>query len=57
MENKIKCPLIDGEIEIIECIVNIDCISGMIKIENMPDKFKVKKDYKNICKNCRYHDF
>ena len=56
-ENKIKCPLIDEEIEIIECIVNSDCISGMIKTENIPDKFKIRKDYKNICKNCEYHNF
>ena len=53
---KILCPLISSEIEPIECVVNCDCVSGMIKIDNMPDVFKKSPDYAEICKNCKYHN-
>lgn len=56
MEDKVKCPLVDGMIEDIECIENVDCVDGIIKEDGMPEKYKVKSNWKEICKNCKYHN-
>ncbi len=56
MESKIECPLIDNMIEDIECIENIDCIEGMQKETSMPEKYKAKENWKEICKRCKYHN-
>ena len=56
MSNDI-CPLIDKDIDSADCLENIDIIGGFISDEShIPDEFKVKPDYKEICKNCKYHD-
>ena len=50
------CPLIDDDISSDDCIENIDIIDGMFGNEsNIPDEFKVKADYKEICKKCKDH--
>jgi hypothetical protein len=57
MENdEIMCPLIDDTIEIGDCVVCSDVSSGMLKENCIPDKFKDKKNWKDICKNCKYHE-
>lgn len=52
----IKCPLIDEFIEIGDCVVYSDIARGMIKERCLPDKFKVKENWRNICKSCKYHE-
>lgn len=56
MEDKIICPLIDDMIEVGDCVVCSDVSSGMLKEECITDKFKEKKNWKDICKNCKYHE-
>ena len=51
------CPLVDKKVQDIECVENQDCIDGIIDIHSMPKKFKEKKDYANICKTCKYHEY
>ncbi len=34
-----------------ECIENCDCINGYIKISFLPDEYKRKAEFKEICKN------
>lgn len=52
----LKCPLVDDVIDPIDCIENIDIIDGFISDEShIPDEFKVKHDYKEICKKCKNH--
>lgn len=54
--SKIMCPLVDQEVETIDCLENTDIIDGFISDEShIPDIFKVKKDYKDICKKCPNH--
>lgn len=53
----VYCPLIDDDIKDIDCIENRDCIDGFIKLSSMPDKYKVKDNYIDICKKCKYHDY
>ena len=53
----IICPLTDGEIDAGDCLENTDIIDGFISdVSHITDKFKVKPDYKEICKNCKYHE-
>lgn len=56
-ENRIMCPLIDALIEDYECIENVDIVDGLIIETTMPEKFKAKEYWKEICKNCEYHNY
>ena len=51
----IECPLIDEPIEIGACVIYSDIAGGMIKERCLPDKFKVKSDWRDICNNYKYH--
>lgn len=52
-----KCPLIDNNIDPIDCIENIDIIDDFISDDtHIPNEFKVKPNYKEICKKCKYHE-
>ncbi len=52
MEEKIACPLIDELIDPVDCMEN-----QAIKEKCIPEKFKVKYNWKDICKKCKYQDF
>ena len=56
-DNFVKCPLVDELIENIDCIENRDAVDGMIKKDNVPDRFKAKVDWKEICKKCKWHNY
>ena len=56
MKDKIGCPLTDGMIELMDCVVCSDTASGMLKEYCIPDKFKQKRNWRDICKNCIYHE-
>ena len=50
------CPLVNKEIDEIDCLENMDIIDEYISDEShIPEEFKVKPDYKDICKNCEFH--
>ena len=53
----VMCPLVDKEIENIDCIETSDAVDGMLKKDSVPDLFKRKKDWEEICKNCKWHDY
>ncbi|MGN0585320.1 MAG: hypothetical protein ACI4JD_07685 [Ruminococcus sp.] len=54
MENdeKVLCPLIDKKISIVDCMENRET-----KDESIPEAYKQKTDWKNICRNCKYYDY
>lgn len=54
---EVFCPLVDAIIEDIDCIENRDIIDGFFKMSCLPDQYKVKKDFKEICKNCKWHNY
>lgn len=54
--DRVYCPLVDEEIENIECIENSDVAAGMMKEETLPQKYKEKEKWREICKNCKYHN-
>lgn len=50
--DRIFCPLVDGEITKVDCMENRD-----IKDEFIPVEYKVKEDWKELCKNCQYYEY
>lgn len=56
MEDTISCPLVDASITSADCIENVDVVDGLIVEESMPDKYKVKEDWKEICRKCKFHE-
>lgn len=54
--DKVYCPLVNEEIEGIDCIENSDVAAGMIKEETLPQKYKKEENWREICKNCKYHN-
>lgn len=52
MADDIFCPLVDEQIDPVDCMENRD-----IREEYIPARFKEKKDWKEICKKCKYYDW
>lgn len=58
MEGRIEsvmCPLVDTSIEDIDCIENRDIVDGNLVEDGMPEKYKSKTDWKQICQLCKNH--
>lgn len=51
------CPLVDRKIEDIDCIENRDIVDGMIVETSLPEEYKEKKDWKDICRKCSWHNY
>lgn len=51
-EERIRCPLTDTDITPVECMENRD-----IREECIPLTFKKKKDWKDICRQCKYYNY
>lgn len=50
------CPLTDKTIDPSDCLENIDIIDGFASDEtHMPDIFKAKENYRDICRKCKNH--
>ena len=54
---EVFCPLVDEIIEDIDCIENRDIIDGCFKMSCLPQKYKEKKDFIDVCKNCKWHNY
>ena len=52
MENKIICPLVDEKIDPVDCMENRET-----REESIPQKYKQKENWKDICKKCKYHNW
>ena len=46
---EVFCPLVD------EIIENRDIIDGCFKMSCLPKKYKAKENFKEICKQCKWH--
>lgn len=51
------CPLVDIEIEDIDCLVTRDVVDGMLKESAIVDMFKEKPDWQEICLKCKWHNY
>lgn len=52
----IKCPIISKDIDIGECVLIVDVSEGCVKETLLPSAVAKVKEWKEICKNCKYHD-
>ena len=55
--NHVMCPLVDEEIEDIDCIENSSAVDKILKEDSVPERFKEKPDWKEICRKCKWHDY
>lgn len=53
----VKCPVLDKLIENIDCIENRDAVDGNIVEKYLLDGFKEHENWKDQCKNCRWHNY
>ncbi|WP_162610626.1 hypothetical protein [Blautia sp. An249] len=51
------CPLVDRKIEDIDCIENRDVVDGMLVESSLPDEYKRKINWKDICRKCQWHNY
>lgn len=52
----IRCPLKNEEIDEGECVVTVDACDSMIKERVIEKKILEQKNWKEICRKCKYHD-
>lgn len=55
--DNVMCPLVDEEIPNIDCIENTDAVDGAIKKDTIPDRFKRKPGWEDICRKCKWHEY
>lgn len=56
-DRRVFCPLVDRKVEDIDCIENRDVVDGMIIESSLPDEYKRKKNWKEICRDCKWHNY
>lgn len=56
-DNYVFCPLVDEMIEDIDCIENRDIVDRMIVESSLPKKYKRKENWREICVNCKWHEY
>lgn len=52
----IKCPVVERKIDIGDCVVIVDVCDGAIKERVLGDEILEKKNWREICRACEYHD-
>lgn len=57
MDDKALCPLVDVEIEDIDCIETRDAVDGLMLERSIPAEYKQKEGWKEICRKCKYHNY
>lgn len=50
-DDEVFCALVDANVTIDDCTENRE-----IREEYIPARYKEKKDWKEICKKCKYYD-
>ena len=57
MVDKVLCPLVNAQIEDIDCIETRDAVDGILLERTVPVEYKQKEDWKEICRKCKYHNY
>jgi len=52
----VRCPLVNKDIEIGECVLTVDVCDGCIKERVLSDIITENQNWREICRNCEYHD-
>lgn len=56
MKDNVFCPIVNKDIEDIECIVTVDCADGILKPSVTDEKFTNIKNWREICLKCPNHE-
>lgn len=51
----IKCPLVNEEIDIGECVTIVDVCDGAVRENILGKHITEQKNWKDICRKCEYH--
>lgn len=54
-DDRVMCPLIDEKIDPMECVDVVDCVLNPLFFNSLPKKYKAKENFKEICKQCKWH--
>ena len=54
-EKTVYCPVKQGQINGIDCLVICDVSDRMIKPPLLPDSIHWNEDRRELCKRCKYH--
>ena len=52
----IRCPIINSDLDIGECVVIVDVCEECIKETMLPEKIKEVENWKDICMKCEHHN-
>lgn len=52
----IRCPILNRDIDIGECVVIVDISEGCVKETLLPDNIRKIENWKDICKECENHN-
>ncbi|WP_346879311.1 MULTISPECIES: hypothetical protein [unclassified Clostridium] len=52
----VKCPILNKDIDIGECVLIVDISEGCTKDTLLPGNVVKVKEWREICKECKYHD-
>ncbi len=52
----IRCPIVNKDIDIGECVLIVDISEGCVKETMLPGDVVNIKDWKEICNRCEYHN-
>lgn len=56
-DTQVMCPLVDELIEDIDCIENREIADDNLIESCLPERFKKKDNWKEICKKCQWHNY
>lgn len=54
-DDRVMCPLIDEKIDPMEYVDVVDCVLNPLLLNSLPEKYKAKENFKEICKQCKWH--
>lgn len=52
----IRCPLVNEEIEVGECVTTVDVCDGFVKERVLDQRILKNEDWKDVCRKCKYHE-
>ena len=55
-EKTVYCPVKQGQINGIDCLVICDVANRMFKPTVIPEGIQWNEEQRQICKQCKYHD-
>lgn len=52
----IRCPILDNDIDIGDCVSIVNVVDGCIKEEVLSEEILQKDNWRETCQNCKYYN-